>query len=151
MIRPGAIGDCIVSLPALEHLRAAYTEVWVAEANVPLIRFADRVRSIGSTGLNLLEIGQAPARLWEELRGFDDIVSWYGTGRAEFREPLWICRSCFFPALPPDAQVTRWISIEQAGGEPGAVPHIPVARWDGGYVVIHPFSGSPSKNWPLAR
>ena len=40
LIRPGAIGDLIVSLPALEYLRADYTEVWVAECNVPLIRFA---------------------------------------------------------------------------------------------------------------
>ena len=59
LIRPGAIGDCIVSLPALEYLRADYTEVWAASANLPLIRFADRARSIASTGLDLLELGQA--------------------------------------------------------------------------------------------
>ena len=41
LIRPGAIGDLLVSLPQLESLRAEYLEVWVAEQNVPLIRFAD--------------------------------------------------------------------------------------------------------------
>jgi ADP-heptose:LPS heptosyltransferase len=36
LIRPGAIGDFIVSLPAMEALRGDYTEVWCAEQNVPL-------------------------------------------------------------------------------------------------------------------
>src|SRR6059036_3655523 len=87
LIRPGAIGDLIVSLPALESLRAEYLEVWVAEQNVPLIRFADAVCSIGSTGLDMLEI-DPPARLVERLKGFDSIVSWYGSSRPEFREAV---------------------------------------------------------------
>jgi heptosyltransferase-3 len=152
LIRPGAIGDCIVSLPALEHLRAAYTEVWVAEANVPLIRFAERVRSIGSTGLDLLELGQAPARLWDELRAFDDIASWYGAARPEFREAVADLPFRFFPALPANSRLHAVdFYLQQVGAQPGAIPRIPVARWDGGYMVIHPFSGSGSKNWPLVR
>src|SRR5580698_5218274 len=75
-IRPGAIGDFIVSLPALECLQADYYEVWVTSANAPLVRFADRVRAIASTGLDLLAISGPPAPLLEELRGFDSIVSW---------------------------------------------------------------------------
>src|SRR5206468_9349110 len=85
VIRPGAIGDLIVSLPALERLRTEYLEVWVAEQNVPLVRFADTVRSIGSTGLNMLEI-DPPGGLVERLRGFDSIISWYGASRLEFRQ-----------------------------------------------------------------
>src|SRR5438093_1442036 len=101
IIRPGAIGDLIVSLPALEHLRAEYTEVWVAERNVPLIRFADAVRSIGSAGLDMLEIDPTPA-LVDRLRGFDDIVSWYGSARAEFRDAAarFGLPFQFFDALP---------------------------------------------------
>ena len=52
LIRPGGIGDVIVSLPALEFLKADYTEVWVPSAVVPLIQFADKVcrlRPAGST------------------------------------------------------------------------------------------------------
>ena len=44
IVRPGGVGDCILSLPAIEHLRTGYTEVWVPSAVVPLIHVADRVR-----------------------------------------------------------------------------------------------------------
>ena len=84
-IRPGAIGDFIVSLPALECLQSDYHEVWAASANVPLVRFADRVRSIASTGVDLLAVSEPPPMLIDALRGFDSIVSWYGTNNPEFR------------------------------------------------------------------
>ena len=35
----------------MESLQAGYTEVWAASQNLPLARFADRARSIASTGL----------------------------------------------------------------------------------------------------
>src|SRR5580658_2152333 len=85
-IRPGAIGDLIVSLPALESLRSEYFEVWVSSPQVPLVRFADRVRSIASTGLDLLGIAGPPTGLLDALHQFDSIVSWYGANRPEFRE-----------------------------------------------------------------
>ena len=61
VIRPGAIGDCIVSLPALEFLRTDYLEVWTSSAIVPLVRLASHVRSIASTGLDLAGVTEAPA------------------------------------------------------------------------------------------
>src|SRR5690348_2342755 len=81
LIRPGAIGDCILSLPALEYLTADYTEVWISSPLVPLIQFADAVRPLSSTGLDLLGVGDLPmaAGLMEKLRTFDSVVSWYGT------------------------------------------------------------------------
>src|SRR5215469_5954355 len=86
VIRPGAIGDFIVSLPALEALGTDYLEVWTAGPNVSLVQFADRVRSIASTGLDLLGIGEPQPNLREELGKFDSIVSWYGSNRPEFRD-----------------------------------------------------------------
>ena len=85
LIRPGAIGDFIVSLPALESLREEYTEIWCAEQNVPLARFADRARSIGSAGLDRLGVTHADDVV-ERLLEFDEIISWYGENRPEFRE-----------------------------------------------------------------
>jgi heptosyltransferase-3 len=150
IIRPGAIGDCIVSLPAIEHLRANYTEVWVAAQNVPLIRFADRVDAIQSTGLNLIELGLAPERLHERLAAFDDIVSWYGAARGEFREAVRRLPFRFLDALPRDtAEHASDFYLRQVGASPGGVPRIEVPRWEGGFAAIHPFSGSASKNWPL--
>lgn len=215
IIRPGAIGDCILSLPAMEHLRAHYTEVWVARQNVPLIRFADRVRAIQDTGLDLLGLPdvEPPAAVLRVLAGFDSIVSWYGATREEFRGAVAHLPFTFLRALPEEApegapavHAADWF-LMQAGGSGTALPRIecrsseqPGAarnrtaldvpsfskhragqeagaqqlagqtsgppwpprppfpqndtaplRPSGPYAVIHPFSGSPKKNWPLER
>jgi heptosyltransferase III len=157
LIRPGAIGDFIVSLPALECLRTDYLEVWVQSPIVPLVRFADRVRSIASTGLDLLGIAEPPARLLDDLRGFDSIVSWYGANRPEFRD---LFRSLslpchFFPALPPatntvhatDFYLNQVARLDAHAGS--AIPRIPCTVQRANFAAIQPFSGSPRKNWPL--
>jgi ADP-heptose:LPS heptosyltransferase len=152
IIRPGAIGDCILALPAMERLRADYTEVWVASPNVPLIRFADRVRSIASTGLDLIGIpGCDPPRLPE----FDSIVSWYGTNRPEFRAAVAGLPFRFLRALPDlvsELHAADFFLRQVCGEVAGpAIPKIPCPRTPGDYVAIHPFSGSRKKNWPLDR
>jgi heptosyltransferase-3 len=141
VIRPGAIGDLIVSLPALESLRTDYLEVWVAERNVPLIRFADAVHSIGSTGLDLLEFRDLPG-LVGRLRSFDSIISWYGSSRVEFRETVERLGLPFrfFPALPP---------VEQASACSPVLKLPPQPRED--FAVIHPFASNPRKRWPMAK
>jgi ADP-heptose:LPS heptosyltransferase len=159
IVRPGAIGDFILSLPALECLRSEYLEVWTASQNVPLVQFAARARAIEATGLNLLGIVEADTRLIDELRSFDQIVSWYGANRPEFREfvhglglPF-----TFFQALPPEASgrhaiefyldQVRPLSSCDSDGLPCI--HCPGAREN--FAVIHPFSSSPKKNWPLEK
>ena len=158
LIRPGAIGDCILSLPALECLRTEYTEVWAPSNIVSLIRFADRVRSIVSTGLDLFGLPEveAPRLLPSRLREFDSIISWYGSNRPEFREHV---ERLGFPfrfltALPADNERLHAADyfLRQAGGAGHAVPRIPVPPVEcGDFAVIHPFSGSPRKNWPSTR
>ncbi len=142
----------------MQFLRAAYTEVWVASQNVPLVRFADCVRGIASSGLDLLGIPgrEPPARLLESLAGFDSIVSWYGANRPEFRAAVAGLPFEFLSALPTatgDARVhAADFYLRQVGGgnEPG-VPRIPCPSTPGGFAAIHPFSGSARKNWPLER
>ncbi len=148
-----------MSLPALEELCADYTEVWVAGQNVPLVRFADRVRSIASTGLDLLGLEgvEAPPTLLENLSGFDSIVSWYGTNRLEFRQAVAQYPFRFLPALPPPDGRLHAVDfyLEQAralGGHPNSnVPRLDCTPAPANYAVIHPFSGSPAKNWPIAH
>ncbi|MBI4874712.1 MAG: glycosyltransferase family 9 protein [Acidobacteria bacterium] len=159
IVRPGAIGDCILSLPALECLRAEATEVWVAAQNVPLVRTFDAVHSIASTGIDLLGLPDRPppATLIARLRGFDSIVSWYGAGRAEFRAE--VARLglpfTFFDALPPEVPGVHAADFFLAQARTvssrscGAVPRIACPRQGGGFTAIHPLSGSPRKNWPL--
>src|SRR5579884_1159099 len=157
IIRPGAIGDCILSFPALEHLAADYTELWVPSPVVPLIQFADCVRSIASTGLDLVGIPevQMPLNLRARLQTFDSIVSWYGSKRPEFREALLSMNpNCeFYPALPQDftLHATDFYAA-QVGAPMGLIPRIRVEDVEQrDAIVIHPFSGSKSKNWPLER
>ena len=139
LIRPGAIGDVILSLPALESARAEFTEVWAPRPLLSLIRFADRSRAIADTGLDLVGVVDAGrwAAIEAALKSFDSIFSWYGANRPEFREAVAHLPFTFFPALPPPAEGIPRI----------AVPDIPVQD----FIVIHPFASSVSKRWPMER
>jgi heptosyltransferase-3 len=150
LIRPGAIGDLLVSLPALEFLRADYTEVWVRERNVPLVRFADAAHSIESTGLDLLEFGASP-RLIERLRSFDSIVSWYGSNQPQFRDAAARLGLPFqfLPALPENAQLHAMDFYLQQVGARHCSPKSLARQPPENFAVIHPFASNPAKRWPL--
>ena len=157
IIRPGGIGDCILSLPAIERLRTENTEVWVPSGVVPLIRGAE-ARAIASTGIDLLGLPgvEPPPGLIAKLRSFDSIVSWYGANRAEFREQVLGIGLPFqfLDALPePGAKFhAADFFLRQAGGDGVAVPRIECEVGPrGDFAVIHPFSGSARKNWPMER
>ena len=133
LIRPGAIGDVILSLPALEAARADYTEVWAPRPLLPLICFADRARAIADTALDL--VGVLEGASVPELENFDSIYSWYGSNRLEFRDAVRHLPFTFFPALPPPA---------------AGIPRIPVpSAPKQNFAVIHPFASSPQKRWPI--
>ncbi len=155
MIRPGAIGDCILSLPAIEHLRTDYLEVWVPSHSVPLVRFAGAVRSIAATGLELVGIPDRapPAEALARLAAFDEIVSWYGTANADFRAAVAGLPLRFLTALPDERAGLHAADfyLAQAGGRGAAIPRIACPPGEGGHAVIHPFSGSARKRWPLER
>jgi ADP-heptose:LPS heptosyltransferase len=157
VIRPGGIGDTILAFPAIEHLKTGYTEVWVRGDVVPLVRFADRVRSIASTGLDLLELPDSdpPPDLLQSLRAFDSIVSWYGSNRIEFRERVTALGlpARFLSALPdPNTRMhASDFFLQQAGGTETAIPRIRCDVERSNFAVIHPFSGSGRKNWPIDR
>jgi len=132
LIRPGAIGDFILSLPALEAAKAEYTEVWAPRAVLPLVRFANRTRALIDTGIERL--GVVEGATLPALETFDSIYSWYGSNREAFRESVRHLPFTFFPALPP----------------PPGEPRIPVpAAPKENFAIIHPFASSPSKRWPL--
>jgi ADP-heptose:LPS heptosyltransferase len=134
LIRPGAIGDVILSLPSLEAAKADYTEVWAPRAVLPLLGFADRTRAIIDTGLDRL--GVVEGAVVPALHSFDSIYSWYGANRPEFRDAVKHLPFRFFPALPPGPGVPR-------------IPVPPGERED--FVVIHPFASSPAKRWPVEK
>jgi heptosyltransferase III len=139
----------------MEALRQSYTEVWCAERNVALARFADAARSIGSTGLDRL--GLLPADdVIARLREFDSIVSWYGEKRAEFRE-LTVDRLGlpirFLPALPDGARHAVDFYNAQVSGMGGAspsrFPFIPCPAVARTFAAIHPFASGAAKRAPM--
>jgi heptosyltransferase-3 len=154
LIRPGAIGDFIVSLPALQWLKADYTEVWCASAMLPLAGFAERAVSLAASGIDRLGLVDA-ADVIERLRGFDEIHSWYGTNRPEFRESVALSRLpfCFYPALPVCSRLSASdYYLTQVNAPLGAFPRIPLrTNAKNSAIVLHPFSGSARKNWPMSR
>jgi hypothetical protein len=158
-IRPGAIGDLIVSLPALESLNDGDLEVWVRSPNVPLVRFTGRVRSLASTGLDLLGITDPPPHLIDELSGFDSIISWYGANRPDFRQAVsgLGLPFRFLQALPSENSGVHATDFyldqvrELCASLCDPVPRIPCPMSRGDFAVIHPFSGSARKNWPLEK
>lgn len=160
VIRPSAIGDCILWMPALAHLGKAGTELWIPRPVVPLCtRWAEIVVPLASTGLDRVltfDDLQAATPLTEKLKSFDSIVSWYGANRPEFREALTstVAACEFHAALPPpgySGHATDFF-LEQVDAPKGSLPHIDVQPTiKRKTVVIHPFSGSVRKNWPLAR
>jgi heptosyltransferase-3 len=154
IVRPGAIGDFVLSLPAMEFLRADYLEVWAPSQVLPLVTFADRTRSIASSGLEMLLFDPKPA-LVDALRGFDSIVSWFGANHREFRRlvtglglPF-----TFLPALPPRDSVVHAADfyLAQVGGAPPGIPRIECPSQRGDFAILHPFAGSAAKRWPIER
>ena len=144
LIRPGAIGDVIVSLPALEYLKAGYTEVWVPTPTVPLIQFADNVLSIASSRIDMLTDGFV-----ECFQQFDEVYSWYNSNKEQLIEINQNCK--FFPALPTGQEQASDFFLRQVGAPLGSRPKILVKSVARETIVIHPFSGSDRKNWPYAN
>jgi heptosyltransferase III len=161
LVRPGALGDFVVSLPALEFLLAEYTEVWCSRENVPLAkfcspaRFCDQARAITETSLDQVGVLDFPQHLAQQLNSFDEVVTWYGSNRQEFRQamathvrtPIRYCQA--LPDPNGDHAVDQF--ARQVGAPTGLVPRIPISISRKNQVAIHPFSGGRSKNWPLEK
>ena len=125
---------------------------YVRSFSLPIAFAPSQARGIDLVGIDGLD---APHSTVEALASFDEIVSWYGANRPEFREaalllnPNWR----FLPALPSDETLHVTDFYAQAVGAPSGlrpslcVPCAPKRS----SVVIQPFSGSPRKNWPLDR
>jgi ADP-heptose:LPS heptosyltransferase len=149
LIRPGAIGDVLTSLPALEALANEDTEVWAPRPMLPLLTHLGRVVALADTGIDLLEIGQARPLLLDRLRSFDEIYSWYGSARVEFRTSVAHLPFTFFPALPPPDGSVHAVDFYNAQVGCTGEPRLRFDSVPRSTVAIHPFSGSKKKNWPI--
>ena len=153
-IRPGGIGDSILGFPALEHLgHDAELEVWVREEVVPLIDFA-ATHTIEGSGISLVGVSPASESLQTRLLAFDEIHTWYGSNREEFRAALDELhpRVFYHEALPSSelSHATDFFSAQVAASLP-SIPRLRILPSPNRMIWIHPFSGSAKKNWLLER
>jgi len=107
VLHPGALGDIILSLPALAALRKRFPTSRITVAgNTDYLPFsawghADRVLSLSALPLHSLyggdELPDKEAAWWNS---FDLLISWTGSGNAEFESRL--------AALHKTARVASW-------------------------------------------
>jgi heptosyltransferase III len=109
--------------------------------------------------LDLLGVAEPPQRLIETLHGFDSIVSWYGANRSEFHATVTRLGLPFqfLQALPLEGDGRHAVDfyLDQVAAltdcHSDGVPRIPCPSARERFAVIHPFSGSRRKNWPLEK
>ena len=173
-IIPGAIGDFVLTLPAVawlkSHLHPDRMELWVARDNLPLARslgYVDTAEALQDTGIESYPPSQKCLR---RMRTFDRIVSWWGSGNTEFVDRIRAShpRVDFLRALPRESGL-HLIEFRRAqmdrifGSTPGfsATPRIQWTRDEDRFaerfwaarpgnpgVAVHPGASGPRKRWP---
>jgi len=168
VIRGGAIGDFILTLPAVAALRRQFPEAHLEVLGYSHIvqlaiasGLADRAQSIEARALaGFFARGGELASDWVDyFSEFDLIVSYLYDPDQIFRANVARCTGAQFIAAPhrPDERAGLHATqvylkpLEQlAIFEADPVPHLSFGRGGamGRQLALHPGSGSESKNWP---
>lgn len=173
VIRGGAIGDFILTLPALAALRKQFPQTHVAVLGYPhiaslaeLAGSVNEVRSIEARALAgfFARHGELDKALGEWFGGFNIIVSYLYDPDEIFRENVARVSKAQFIAGPHRPDEARKIHATEVFLKPlerlaifgaDAVPRLNLASKRqpdaGGTLAIHPGSGSEKKNWPEER
>jgi heptosyltransferase III len=179
VIRGGAIGDFILTLPAIKLLRDRFPKAHIEilgytqiSALVEKRFYADVIRSIESGLLAAFFAKDAalPAVVTEHFGSFDLIVSYLFDPDMVFQDNLKRCGSKMFITASPEVsgpehaafQLAR--PLEQIGlhlKDPAARIYPSAADREGArdllghagkpIVALHPGSGSETKNWPIEK
>lgn len=170
VIRGGAIGDFILTLPALAALRKQFRQTHIEVLGYPhvaslakLAGYANEIRSIEARALAgfFARKGDLDEALSEHFASFNIIVSYLYDPDEIFRENIARCSKAQFiagPHRPTEAEDIHATEVflkpleRLAIFEADPVPRIPVATNSGNdsrtTLAIHPGSGSEKKNWP---
>jgi heptosyltransferase-2 len=175
VVRGGAIGDFILTLPALTALRGMFPDTHIELLGYPHIArlalaggIVDEVRSIEARALASFFVGRGmpDAVLSEYFSSFHIIVSYLYDPDELFQTNVRRNNRAQFiagPHRPDESQAIaasavflkplERLAIFDASVEPQLrLPHdpataLPPAPW----IAVHPGSGSEKKNWPEAR
>jgi heptosyltransferase III len=179
VIRGGAIGDFILTLPVLSALRSQLPQARLEVLGYPHITqlalaggLADAVHSLEAGPLAgfFARGGDLNARWHAFFAGFAVVVSFLYDPDEIFRENVARCSSAQFLAGPYRPDETAGLHATQALLKPlerlaifdaDTVPRLRLAQADAGQsgagtggrlrLALHPGSGSEQKNWPEAR
>jgi ADP-heptose:LPS heptosyltransferase len=165
VLRGGALGDFIVTLPALGLLRQRWPNAridLVGNASAAQLalnrRLVDYVHSQHAAKWSAL---YRPAPLPEELAGwlgnFDLVISYWPDPEGELRArfPRHGTQTFLFAdplprRAPAAAHYCEPLSQLGLGSGKWTFP-LTTHRPEGKVVALHPGSGSPAKNWPVER
>lgn len=165
ILRGGALGDFIVTLPALALLRRRWPDATIelvgnstAAALGVTAGLLNRVHSQHESRWSALyTIAPLPAALAAELATFDLVLNFWpdpdATLARHFRDlsvPIFLSSSAL-PVLAPAAahycEPLRALGLtHHSFFESLATPASAAS-----FIALHPGSGSPQKNWPLSR
>lgn len=174
VIRGGAIGDFVLTLPAIKLLRDRFPNAHLEIVGVPHIvalahkRFyAEAVRSIDAPALALFFVRDAelPPDLIQYFASFDLVLSYLYDPETIFESNVRKCGRATFIAGPSKLDGSEHAAVQlarplQALGlsltDPAAKlfptdadrDAVRELRTENG-IAIHPGSGSDSKNWPI--
>ena len=175
LLHPGALGDIILSLPAITLLRSQFPSARITIAGnidhiVPIISgYAERNVALSTLPLHRLYCPEPlPAEDVHFWKSYDRIVSWTGAGDTNFVRKL--------KQIHPDAIVARWRPqpgenrhVSQLFAHSLGLPHAGIhldsttrsagLQWlaERGWkerdslIALHPGAGSIEKRWPLSR
>jgi heptosyltransferase-3 len=163
VLRGGALGDFIVTLPALALLRQRWPHAhleFVGNATAAALgaHLVDRIHSQhDSRWAALYATSPLPPALAAELGTFDLVLNFWpdpdGDLARHFRNlsaPIFLTSSAL-PTLAPAAahycEPLRALGLTSASFHYTLAAPVASAR----LIAIHPGSGSAKKNWPLAR
>lgn len=179
ILRGGAIGDFILTLPALTSLRQTWPDAHIELAGHPRIGQLAMAGGLANTVVSLDNAefarfytadAQLPGRQVQYIRSFDLIVSYLSDSDGIVQSNLQAGGARRL--IGGSAQVTDRHAIdtlleplEELGIQPAANPYAQLhltdqhrndgqrrmAEFGERVVVLHPGSGSPKKNWPLER
>lgn len=174
VIRGGAIGDFILTLPAIKLLRDRFPKARLEILGYRHIAalaekrfYADAVRSIESASLAkfFAKNSELPAGLVEYFGSFDLVLSYLYDPDRIFETNVRKCGEETFLAGPskfdnsehaalqlarPLAALGLSLTDPAARLFPSEVDRAAVMNLVGGeFVVLHPGSGSETKNWPI--
>jgi ADP-heptose:LPS heptosyltransferase len=172
VIRGGAIGDFVLTVPVLSALRSQFPRASVEILGYPAIARIARIGNLVSE-LHAIEArplagffarhGELDDAMASFFQRFDVILSYLYDPDGIFRENVGRCSRAQFHGGPhrPDErgrthaietflEPLRNLAIFEADPVPRLDPS-PTSPGPGAWVAVHPGSGSESKNWPERR